>query len=206
MSSFVRKLKEKMQHKWRKKRISSFIEKMNPDKNTRILDLGGTPFFWDVVDADLNIVIFNTEDEVRRWPINALENYNVIAGDALHYQFDLLEFDIVFSNSVIEHIPQERVPKFAQIVKDIAPRYWIQTPSKYFPIEAHCNLLFWWFYPSRVKTWWINKWYKSGNAFLADQMQTTHTYGRKQIVHLFPEASVVNERVLGIIKSYSVWK
>jgi len=55
------------------------------------------------------------------------------------------EFDLVFSNSVIEHVGDfERMRQFVHEARRVAKSYWIQTPSKWFPIEPHCGMPFWW--------------------------------------------------------------
>ena len=53
---------------------------------------------------------------------------------------DVGEFDLVYSNSVIDlvggHTPRMA---FASIVHELAGRHWLQTPNRYFPIDA-CTL------------------------------------------------------------------
>ncbi|MFD0820691.1 class I SAM-dependent methyltransferase, partial [Micromonospora zhanjiangensis] len=47
-------------------------------------------------------------------------------------------YDLVFSDSVIEHLGgHERRLRFAENVHALARAHWIQTPYRYFPIEPH---------------------------------------------------------------------
>ena len=68
-------------------------------------------------------------------------------------------FDFVFSNSVIEHVGgPERRRAFANEIRRIGRSYWVQTPSIWFPIEAHNGMQFWWFYPQSVRRALIAGW------------------------------------------------
>lgn len=70
-------------------------------------------------------------------------------------------FDIVFRNSVIEHvtIPKDRIwrlysgnefrrrslvhqKEFADEIRRVGKGYWVQSPYKYFPVESHTWLPF----------------------------------------------------------------
>jgi hypothetical protein len=64
------------------------------------------------------------------------------------------EFDLVFSNSLIEHLGghmQRR--RFADVVRAMAPRYSVQTPYRYFPVEPHWVLPGMQFLPLSVRSW-----------------------------------------------------
>lgn len=60
------------------------------------------------------------------------------ATERLPFQDD--EFDLAYSNSVIEHIPPERHKEFASEVRRVARGWWVQTPAMSFPIEPHSLL------------------------------------------------------------------
>lgn len=47
-------------------------------------------------------------------------------------------FDLVYSNSLMEHVGgHHRRQQFAAAVLAAAPRHWVQTPYRHFPIEPH---------------------------------------------------------------------
>ena len=47
-------------------------------------------------------------------------------------------YDLVFSNSVIEHVGgHAQRMRFAEAIHKISNRHWVQTPYRYFPVEPH---------------------------------------------------------------------
>jgi hypothetical protein len=68
-------------------------------------------------------------------------------------------YDVVFSNSVLEHVgPENKQEEFAAEVRRLGISYWIQTPSPWFPLECHTGLLFWFFYPSGLQEMFYRRW------------------------------------------------
>jgi 2-polyprenyl-3-methyl-5-hydroxy-6-metoxy-1,4-benzoquinol methylase len=59
-------------------------------------------------------------------------------------------FDIVFSNSVIEHVGDaESQQQFAHEIARVGRAYWVQTPNRRFPVEPHLLTPFLHFLPTR---------------------------------------------------------
>jgi hypothetical protein len=186
-----------------------------------VLDLGGLPPIWAYVPRpSLNITLLNLEydapaivrDGVGGKPVgpSGPDRYQVeahrfqyLVGDACSgTTFQDLSFQLVFSNSVIEHVGgADRRAAFAQEVKRLGKSYWVQTPSKWFPIEAHCGMPFWWFYPAQARAWLIAKWRKKTPAF-AEMVEGTDIISKAEMRKLFPKATILVERVLGVPKSY----
>ena len=52
------------------------------------------------------------------------------------------EFDLVYSSSVIEHVPRERRATFAAEVARVGRGLYVQTPAYSFPVEPHSLLPF----------------------------------------------------------------
>ncbi|MGD1807352.1 methyltransferase domain-containing protein [Dapis sp. BLCC M126] len=66
------------------------------------------------------------------------ENITWVVGNGKKLPFENMAFDLAFSNSVIEHLYNwESQLEFANEIQRIAPKYFVQTPSKIFPVETH---------------------------------------------------------------------
>jgi hypothetical protein len=88
----------------RRKRFTLFESLISRvPKPLRILDVGGTQKFWEVMgfaEAErIEITILNLGTQ----PVS-LPNFTAVAGDARDLQFADGSFDVVSSNSVIEHV------------------------------------------------------------------------------------------------------
>jgi hypothetical protein len=77
----------------------------------------------------------------------------------------------------------------------------VQTPSQWFPIEAHCGMPFWWFYPDRLRQYFIERWRKKLPAW-TQMVEETTVLTRADLKRLFPEAQILTETSFGVPKSY----
>jgi len=126
----------KIANYYRNKRFNFFLKVMNVNKNSRILDVGGTFDFWEDLDFE-NVTLLNIIPQKSNFKIKA-----IIYGGGC-FPFDDFEFDVVFSNSVIEHLGDFLDQKlFATEVQRVSKRYFLQTPSFWFPYEPHAIMPF----------------------------------------------------------------
>ncbi len=189
----------------RARRMHRFIERLHVGRGTRILDLGGRPEIWESVEGPLDITILNLPGETGA-DVQSRHNVTYVEGDATHVERPSGSFDLVFSNSVIEHVgPAEKQGAFAAEVKRLAAAYWVQTPVKWFPIEAHTGMPFWWFYPAAIRRAFIARWHK-GLPDWAEAMEGTRVLERAFLEGLFPGAHVFTETLVGVPKSVAVWR
>ncbi|MCC5869128.1 MAG: class I SAM-dependent methyltransferase [Gammaproteobacteria bacterium] len=133
--------------------------------------------------------------------------FRYIEGDACELA-DLSgkDFDIVYSNSVIEHVGDvTRQKAFAAAVLSLNTDYWIQTPSKWFPVEAHCGMPFWWFYPDRFRQHFLSRWKEKLPAW-TEMVEGTRVIEKQFFQELFPDGEVYVERLAGLPKSYIAWR
>jgi len=115
---------------------------------TNVVDLGGQPQIWDFVSIPLNITIINLPG-VASIHHRSVHKISYVEGDACNLNmFKDDEFEVSFSNSVIEHVGDDnKILSFADEAQRISRKIWVQTPSKYFPLEPHTGMPFWWYYP-----------------------------------------------------------
>jgi 2-polyprenyl-3-methyl-5-hydroxy-6-metoxy-1,4-benzoquinol methylase len=194
--------------KLRRKRAAFLMNLLAPLKRPiQILDVGGTEQYWKMVDM--------TEDEIHMTLLNleatetSLPNCISISGDARQLMFEDKSFDVVFSNSVIEHVggyaDQERM---ASEVRRVGTRYFVQTPNKYFPIEPHFLFPFFQFLPTRIRVWLLRNFNLGWFPKTADEAKATEIVesirllNRTEFVQLFPGAKVYEEKFFGLTKSF----
>ncbi|MEO8209849.1 MAG: class I SAM-dependent methyltransferase, partial [bacterium] len=144
-----------LSNKLRKKRLDFFLQFCNKlEKPLRIIDLGGSDYHWRNSvfknNKDFYITIVNTEvPDLKDFRNVCFIKKNV---RDLKY-FDNNEYDIVYSNSLLEHLNKSDEQKnLAKEIKRIGKHYFIQTPNYYFPLEPHFLFPFFQFLPEKMKT------------------------------------------------------
>jgi hypothetical protein len=119
-----------------------------------------------------------------------------VQADATALPFADGEFDIAYSNSVVEHIvdPEAR-QRFADEVRRVARGYFIQTPDRWFPVEPHSLLPLVHWLPRRLgrRLWRL--------GVSADPFDETQLLGPRDLRRLFPDARIVRERLGPLTKS-----
>ena len=197
-----------LSNKFRRKRIEIFKKLLNKYKSpVKILDLGGTQEFWenmDLISEEFQITIVNTELINTKY-----ENLISIRKDARDLsEFRNKEFDIVFSNSLIEHVGNFTVQKtMAEEISRIGKSYFIQTPNYYFPLEPHFLFPYFQLLPKKLKIYllchfnlgWFKKSEKSEAKKIIDSIELLKY---KELKELFPSALIIREKFSGITKSF----
>ena len=118
-------------------------------------------------------------------------------------------FDLVFSNSVIEHVGGPRHRRgFAETVHKLAPHHWVQTPYRYFPLEPHLIFPGFQFLPPASKVRIATHWPLSHIRGRADVDPVQYVMDHElltitEMQALFPRSVILRERVGGIVKSLS---
>lgn len=198
---------------FRKKRFAYFehLLERNFSGNfpIRVLDIGGRSQFWvgqDLLAAKkLEITLLNLSEE----PVS-VSGISSIVGDATDLsQFGDGSFDLVFSNSVIEHLyTWENQQNMAREAVRVGKKYFIQTPNRHFFAEPHYALPFVQYFP---KTWTYflltktrlsrgNKWNPADAQQYLDEIRLLD---RREFKRLFPKAEIYDEKFLGMTKSFT---
>lgn len=130
---------------FRTKRLRRFVSAYPDLGSLSVLDIGGRPYIWNLLKEKYNIipmklVLYNTEDDNQ---MIHQRDFNVQIGDGRSMAFDDSSFDLVFSNSVIEHVGSfHDMQKFGSECMRVGKEVYIQTPCKYFFVEPHLVAFF----------------------------------------------------------------
>jgi SAM-dependent methyltransferase len=129
----------------RARRHARFLALIAPAASLRILDVGcGTSGLLGLApELDVTGV-----DLVER---PAYPGRFVRADASERLPFDDGEFDLAYSNSVIEHVAPAQRAAFAAELRRVARGWYVQTPARSFPIEPHSLLPFAHWLPRRLR-------------------------------------------------------
>lgn len=203
----------------RARRAALFRERMQVRSGDRVLDMGGSDGTHVAslgLDADIYVADVDAQAVER-----GAERYGftpVVVPPSGILPFSDRYFDVVFCSSVIEHVTvppdelrtvtstkvlEKRAARaqaaFANEIRRVAKRDFVQTPYRYFPVESHT-----WMpgvvavlpRPLQIRLidsaaqWWPK-------PSVADFRLLTVSEMRR----FFPDAEIVRERALGLTKS-----
>jgi hypothetical protein len=172
-----------------------------------ILDIGGTQEYWNRMglnDPGIKITLLNLSQQATTSP-----NFISVVGDATNLsEYKDASFDIVYSNSVIEHLfTKEGQVKMATEARRVGKYHFIQTPNFFFPIEPHFVFPFFQFLPRSSRVWLINN-FNLGHVKRKENLDEAKaqvdeirllTIG--EMKKLFPGSSIWEEKMGGLTKS-----
>jgi hypothetical protein len=178
-----------------------------PDLESRtVVDLGGTVEYWKRAPMQPKTVhVLNFEEPPESIP----DWITVEIADATDPDLAnrLGTFDLVYSNSVIEHVGGDAKRRaFAANVEALAPRHWIQTPYRYFPVEPHWVCPFMQYLPLSIRAGLGMRWplvhTKADNFESAVAAQlSVELLDITAMRHYFPTSQIVKDRLAGLVKS-----
>ena len=192
---------------FRRRRMRDFAQTFDPRASTRILDVGGTPYNWQLLDSNPRVTLLNLRlpDEVDAMPPQMV----AVVGDATRLEFESQSFDVGFSNSVIEHVgSRDNQAKFAAEIRRVARGLWVQTPARSFPIEPHLLALFVHYLPlgwqrrlvRRFTLWGLIS--RPSQERIDQVLRETRLLNLADMREFFPDCEIRCERFLGLTKSY----
>jgi hypothetical protein len=188
---------------FRRKRMRQFVRWFDVSPDTRVLDVGGTMFNWYLSPVQPRLTIVNITPAPAALPPGV--EWIVADGRALPFADN--SFDICYSNSVIEHLGSRADQlKFAEEVRRVAPRYYVQTPNFWFPIEPHFLAPFIHWMPQSLREvllpftpWGLAA--RPDRDLVRARLREIRLLTAHDLRLLFPDAEIRGERALGVAKS-----
>ena len=134
----------------RRRKFELFMRTVQPGPQTRVVDVGvgDTGFGTERGVA----VTHNFFEALYPWPerITAVSDVPLpnfarefpsirrVTASGTDLPFDDDAFDVAFSNAVIEHVGgREEQRRFVEELCRVAPRVFVSTPNRWFPLETH---------------------------------------------------------------------
>lgn len=178
-----------------------------------ILDAGGSADYWKerelLADERFSITVLNLPGGAAGFGESRYPGVAEIPGDAtrLLEQFPPKAFDIVFSNSLIEHVGDIRKQRaMADGIREVGNAYWVQTPNYYSPLEPH--------FISPLCPPYMPEWVRVIGARISPygggttwrkarhELDIIRLMRGSELEAIFPDAEVLPEQVLGFVKSW----
>lgn len=202
------RLLHSLSQSFRARRMDRFQSMFHVTERTRVLDVGGSPEIWEVAGVRPNLTFANLPRALEASSNGARQ----VGADGCMLPFRDNAFDVVFSNSVIEHVGGlDKQRKFAAEIARVGRSFWVQTPNRGFPIESHLLLPFVHQLPKAWRPAIVNRF--TGWELLFHPTASQRQYYLHHFLHelrllsaadlqsLFPDSELVREKVCGLTKS-----
>ncbi len=195
----------------RARQVEDLIERTHAELGrVRIIDLGGEPDYWTrlfdraaLERRNVQVTLVNPQPFESDDPM-----FDARTGDACALAYADNAFDLVHSNSVVEHVGDwPRMEAFAREVRRLAPRYYVQTPYFWFPYEPHYASLFFHWRSEQARARALLRRRHGFSPKCADmgqamrEVQEARLLDKAQFQYLFPDARHLDEKVAGLTKS-----
>jgi hypothetical protein len=188
----------------RRRKLALFLETMHPGPETRIVDVGvGDTGF----ETEPGVAAgHNFFEALYPWPeqITAVSDVPLptfarefpqvrcVTASGTELPFEDDAFDVAFSNAVVEHVGgREEQRRFVAELCRVAPRVFVSTPNRRFPVETHTLVPLVHWLPRRMRD-------RVFAALHRDAWKGVELLTRRELLALFPagaEARIVESRI-----------
>ena len=201
----------------RSRRFDVFLDRFPGLADMRVLDLGGEVHTWltsPVRPAHVTLLNLGWKADEQRERIAAMgdgDRLAAVSGDACDPPAELRgeRFDLVFSNSVIEHVGgHQRRSRFAHWARQLGDSFWVQTPNRRFAVEPHwlCPFVHW--TPPTLRAHVMRRWplgsFHNRDGPFQESLQEVlwiELLTATEFMSYFPGAQLIRERIAGTTKS-----
>jgi len=189
---------------FRVKRMNLFVKLLRPTDKTKILDVGGYEGCWSLLPIKPQITLLNIDTKKNE----VKGRFTYVQGDGRKLPYGDKSFDIVYSNSVIEHVGTlDDQQAFAKEIARVGKSFFVQTPNKNFFIEPHYIAPFIHFLPKSVRVklarhftlWGLIA--KPNSAQIKEMVESISLLDKQEMAKLFPKSTILAENFLFFPKS-----
>ena len=192
---------------FRRRRMREFVKTFAPTSKTNILDVGGSSLNWKLIDIKSQITLLNLSlpQNIESEP----DCFKFVIGNGLDLKYADSEFDICYSNSVIEHVGSfENQHKFASEVRRVGKKIWTQTPARSFFFEPHLLTPFIHFLPKNIQQKLLRNFTIWGLLTRPDKDKVEQFLAEIRLLSydemktLFPDCEIRKEKFLFFTKAF----
>lgn len=192
--------------KFRTERLRRFCEVCGITENSRILDVGGGYYsFWVYSPIKPKVTILNPK---ASWLECDEPGFLTMLGDGRALPFEDKSFDVVVSNSVIEHLGEWKQQQIlAEEIRRVGRTYWVQTPNRGFFMEPHFLAPLIHFLPKPYRkrlaryftVWGLTT--RPTPQQVDEFVEEICLLNKPDVQKLFPDAEIISEKWCGMTKS-----
>ncbi len=212
-----------LSRKAREKRAEIFRQNFQIDSATKILDIGsetGANINFVLQGTNFkpeNVFIADIDRDAIESGKKNFGFQSVLLDESGRLPFEDKYFDIVYCSSVIEHVTVgknemweitegkqfrelawTKQKLFAEEIRRVGKKYFVQTPNRNFVIESHSWLPLVGSFPRPL----FVKVIKSSNkVWIKKTIPDYNLLDKKQLKELFPDAEILAEKKFGMVKS-----
>lgn len=194
-------------NRFRRQRFRLFVQLLGVTPATRILDVGGAPKYWEEYSFPAHVTCVNLNPDIPEGRHGA-GNIVHVKANAADLPFCDRSFDVVFSNSLVEHVGADKQATVATEIRRVGNSYWVQVPCRHFFIEPHFRALFFWQFPAPVRRFIARYWTAlvTRHNYYLPEVDTMHLLDKEEMRLLFPDARILPETFLGMTKSLIAYR
>ena len=169
-----------------------------------ILDLGGGPasFFGAMFSRPEQVILLEVDCGRACKAKRTKPALRVIVADGEHLPLSDCSVSMTVCNSVIEHVDDPGA--LAREIDRVSQSYFLQTPNGNFPLETHSFIAIPFYH---VIPWiWLRRLVCEVYGASFEYVSSVCYLSEQQLKHIFPRATITYETVLGLTKSYYVYR
>ena len=200
----IRKAFDLLRQRFRRRRYLQIRDLIGIKISTGfILDLGGGPasFFAAMFPRPERIILLDVNYDLTSHAKQRQPALHAIVADGRRLPLADCSIDMTICNSVIEHVTTPKV--LASEIRRVSQSYFLQTPNGDFPLETHSFIAipFYNFIP-----WiWLRRFVCKMFGANFEYVNDVRYLPESRLKIFFPEATIANEKVLGLKKSFYVY-